>query len=549
MSINKKYRALAILMGMLVAGSLAMSSCSSSSDNTSSTSDSGTGETTVTTENFNATGLPILNEKTTFTIAVPQKSTLKEAGQKDCVLETEEATNIHIEWTEIPASGWNEKINLMFNTDSLPDAIIGDFDIAKNYEQLAVLDSYLEQYAPSVQAFFDARPDYPEGLYAPDKTIRTLPAGDESTHNIIDAQYMINQVWLDKLGLEMPETTEEFKEVLIAFRDNDPNGNGQQDEIPFTFQSAWDWGQSLDSMFGPFGVVESDVHVFLDENNTVVFSAKQDGYYKALQYFNDLYKEGLIDKDIFTMSAEQYKAKDPEGDTVGAFAGYGLDACGCPTTANIYSFLPVLKGEDGTQMISMNNVTKTGGFAISKSCSDPAAMVRWYDYINSSLELALEWGRGKEGVFWEIVDNNGSEAPKFLYMTPEKLEANGGYKTTAEYRNAETFAGNTPSLWRNEYDLALTYSEDWPYDAKLVAVKDQMQYGVISLPAGTADVENSERRAILKTDIDTYLKKFIADSIINGIDDAKWQAHLQTLESLKVDEYTTLCQEFVDSLE
>lgn len=48
------------------------------------------------------------------------------------------------------------------------------------------------------------------------------------------------------------------------------------------------------------------------------------------------------------------------------------------------------------------------------------------------------------------------------------------------------------------------------------------------------------------TDIDTYLKKFIADSVINGIDEAKWQKHLKTLENLKVDEYTQLCQELVD---
>lgn len=43
---------------------------------------------------------------------------------------------------------------------------------------------------------------------------------------------MINKVWLDKLGLEVPTTLAELKEVLIAFRDGDPNGNGIQDEIP-----------------------------------------------------------------------------------------------------------------------------------------------------------------------------------------------------------------------------------------------------------------------------------------------------------------------------
>jgi len=40
----------------------------------------------------------------------------------------------------------------------------------------------------------------------------------------------IRQDWLDKLGLTMPETAEEFVETLIAFRENDANGDGIQNE-------------------------------------------------------------------------------------------------------------------------------------------------------------------------------------------------------------------------------------------------------------------------------------------------------------------------------
>ena len=198
-------------------------------------------------DNFNAEGLPILNEKETFTIAVVQTSSLKSAAEKACVLETEEATNVHIEWVEIPKSGWTEKINIMFSTDSLPDAIIGDVDMARNYEQLTVLDDYLEAYAPNVTAFFETRDDYPNALLSPDGTVRTLPIGDESVHNIIDSQLWINQKWLDQLNLQTPETPEELKEVLIAFRDQDPNGNGIQDEIPFTFEDAWGWGNTIEN--------------------------------------------------------------------------------------------------------------------------------------------------------------------------------------------------------------------------------------------------------------------------------------------------------------
>ena len=64
-----------------------------------------------------------------------------------------------------------------------------------------------------------------------------------------------------------------------------------------------------------------------------------------------------------------------------------------------------------------------------------------------------------------------------------------------------------------------------------------------------ATEENANRRAILLVDIENYLAKFMADSIINGIDDAKWADHLETMKALKADEYVALCQEFVDNLD
>lgn len=535
----------ALAMGMLMLAGTVLTGCSGQKQENGDQAAAEETEQAV-SDNFNAEGLPIVNEKETFTIAVTQTSALKSAAERACVIEAEEATNIHIEWVEIPSSGWTEKINIMFSTDSLPDAIIGSVDMARNYEQLVALDDYLEQYAPNVTAFFETRDDYPDALRAPDGMIRALPTGDENSANMIDSLLWINQNWLDRLSLDMPETPEELKEVLIAFRDQDPNGNGVQDEIPFTFESVWGWGNSIKNLFGAFGVVENGSHVFTQDGK-VTFSAKEQGYYDTLAYLHDLYQEGLIDKDAFTLSSDQYAARGAGGDILGLVAGYRSDGAGVLDT-DAYAVLPILKQEDGSQMIGINNVTKTGGFVITQSCKNPEALVRWYDYINSSLELTLEWGRGAEGVAWKILDEEEG-LHQMLTMDSETLAANGGYNTAAEYRNAESFAGQSPSLYRYEYFEKQVPDEKAPVDVRSIAIEEQIPYGVIELPAGTASQENEEQRSILLTDIDTYLKKFVSDSVINGIDDTKWQEHLDTLESLKVDEYTRLCQEFVDSME
>ena len=48
-----------------------------------------------------------------------------------------------------------------------------------------------------------------------------------------DGHFFINQTWLDRLGLDIPTTIQELTEVLRAFRDGDPNGNGLRDEVPY----------------------------------------------------------------------------------------------------------------------------------------------------------------------------------------------------------------------------------------------------------------------------------------------------------------------------
>ena len=55
-----------------------------------------------------------------------------------------------------------------------------------------------------------------------------------------DGIQIINQAWLDAVGKELPTTLDEYTEVLRAFKEQDPNGNGQADEIPYCFsEDMW----------------------------------------------------------------------------------------------------------------------------------------------------------------------------------------------------------------------------------------------------------------------------------------------------------------------
>ena len=198
-----------------------------------------------------------------------QQGTIKSPDEKIAVITAEEETNIHFEWNEIPNSAWTEKINIMFSTDSMPDAVIGGVDTARNFEALAPLSDLIDLYAPHVQELLANRPDYQKALRMPDGEIYSLPTGDEEIGNMYDAKTWINTDWLDAVGMDIPETTDEFEAVLQAFKTEDPNGNGEADEIPFTFRNVWGWANGIENMFGSFGVIENGSHVFVQDGSYV----------------------------------------------------------------------------------------------------------------------------------------------------------------------------------------------------------------------------------------------------------------------------------------
>ena len=59
------------------------------------------------------------------------------------------------------------------------------------------------------------------------------PTFTDCPTDLVNTECVVNKDWLNKLGLKKPTTVDELYDVLVAFRDKDPNGNVKKDEIPF----------------------------------------------------------------------------------------------------------------------------------------------------------------------------------------------------------------------------------------------------------------------------------------------------------------------------
>ena len=274
---------------------------------------------------FNATGLPITNEKTEFTLMIDDSGMPED---KVIYPILEDQTNVHVVLDLNPYQTQLERLGIALNTESYPEVIAGWLlgtkdliDLGMGDQTFLPLEDLIAKYAPNIQEVLDI-PGVRESMTLPDGHIYSIPY--VVSEPMATFKPYINQVWLERLGLNMPTTPAELKEVLIAFRDKDANGNGDpNDEIPFSGDPN---NLSLGMLAGWWGVDansgNSDYPYFALVDGKIQFNANKPEYKQFIEFFADLYAEKLIDPEIFTQDLETWKGKGKQ-DLYGVSIGYG----------------------------------------------------------------------------------------------------------------------------------------------------------------------------------------------------------------------------------
>ncbi|GAA4860044.1 hypothetical protein GCM10023310_44110 [Paenibacillus vulneris] len=263
--------------------------------------------------------------------------------------------------TTPPGSEPTEFLNLLIASDDLPDILrpIGGVEQTLIQQGGALpLDDLLPKYAPNVwknipkEAWDIVRSASPDGhiYYVP--KVFLVP----------ERAPMIRKDWLDKVGLPMPKTVEEYKEVLKAFRDKDPNGNGQKDELP---TSGREFGKWMDHLFGMYGVAmwegspEWDIY-----DGKIQYAGVTPNMKAAIAFIRDLYKEKLLDNETFLNKGDVWQAKI-NNNLVGSW--YHLPA-------NVRDrYTAMLKGAPDAYIVGMPVPKAEGfqGFVTQKSMGEP----------------------------------------------------------------------------------------------------------------------------------------------------------------------------------
>lgn len=111
----------------------------------------------------------------------------------------------------------------------------------------------------------------------------------------------IRKDWLDKLNLDMPKTIDEFYNVLKAFTEQDPDGNGQKDTYGMIVTDY------LDGPLNNLAIWMGAPNGYgLDENGELVPAFMTDEFMDALNFMKKCYDEGLINSDMATYSSDKW---------------------------------------------------------------------------------------------------------------------------------------------------------------------------------------------------------------------------------------------------
>ena len=490
-------------------------------------------------------GYPITDEKMTLSVLSGNVVSVTDPSECDIHNEIAELTNVDIEWELVQQGTFEEKKGLILARQELPDVImlylngITDAEYLNMVDagQLVAIDEYLD-YAPNFRKVLENSPGLRESITASDGHIYAFPSfqGTGETYSAMTQNVTyINQKWLDALGLEMPKTTEELKDVLIAFKERDPNGNGIADEIGVTAVKDIN---VFDDWFGAFGIIPSANELGVKNltvmDGEVVYAPTRDEYRNALDYFHELWELGVVDPEVFTMDWSMYGAKQlSETRTLGMFRNWRGTSWRLSDDDTEYSILPALTGPDGDCLYPQrySGIVSRAGAMITKDCENVELAMRWIDTLidpKYSYQM-LSWQR--EG--YHYVDNGGEtyELLKTMDSTnPEEMKMVDMRFVCLDWTTiAKTPKDDNPLSVGNEKAVS---------DAIYKPCYPKEHYPNVFLTQEEGNIASE-----INTDLQLYMDEFYANWIVNGGDDAAWDAHLKQLDSLGVNEWLAVYKE------
>lgn len=336
------------------------------------------------------------------------ETSLDDNGSNEILDEFMRRTNTQITYQWFPADQYSNRVTTTLAGDNIPEVINGSMSLLIDEGAAIPLDDLLEEHGQNILA-----------SYADHATeaAKLRSVEDGNTYAIPFAliyppaySWSIRTDWLENVGIEtLPETWEDWYEVWDAFRTQDPDGDGNNDNnIPYS--------GDIYSLMPAFGMNVSNRNgIMIDDDGNYTVAPESPYFRDYLDTMREMFELGYLDPEfaqrgvyVDNVSLQDAVNAGIVGSTFTwaeitrtATAGLGeviegarLEGIAPPTGPNGHSGIP-----------SRAMITPTSVLTIAAERNDVAAdIVRYFNYVYSEEGTVLA-SYGIEGTHFEYVDD------------------------------------------------------------------------------------------------------------------------------------------------
>ena len=329
-------------------------------------------------------------------------TTVSNYGDTPFAKELQKRIGVEIDYQHPPQGQAAEKFNIMIAMDNLPDIIEyhwadypGGPGKAISAGLIRDISKELDK-APNFKKYLDEHPEIAKWVKTDNGEIFGFPfiRGDESLQ--VSAGLMLRKDWLDELGLDVPETIDEWEKVLTAFKEK------KGASAPLIIQPyQFGWG----AFCGAFGVMQG---TYIDDGK-IVCGSVEPGFKEFLTTMNRWYQMGLLDNNIAAVSSKTVDSNILNGlsgataGSIGSGIGRWMQSAKEPDFELVAAPYPTLKKGDYPEYGQAQSPVAYGFVAISKSCKNVDLAYKLLDYGYSD-EGHMLFNFGIEGESYTMQD-------------------------------------------------------------------------------------------------------------------------------------------------
>lgn len=460
-------------------------------------------------------------------------------GETNFAKEFAKRTGVNIEYIQPAAGQMAEAFNLMIASGEYADIMevnwvsdyVGGPAKAINDGVIIELNEYRD-YMPALISILESNESFMRQIETDDGQLYGFPMIQTSPKLVSTTGPAVRKDWLTELGIDMPETIEDWENMLIAFKEK----KGATAPLSFYY---------VNGSYYMFTLLEAVPEMYID-NGKVKFGPLQPEYKDALMTLSRWYKKGLLDKNIISVDDKMLGSQILNGATGASFLSGGREigqymASGTQKDpkfelagvrypskerGKMNRFIPV------SYPVGVNAVS-----AISAQCEHPELAAKVLDYVYTE-EGQIFSNFGVEGDTYTMVDG------KPVYA--QKITNNTEGLTMSQMLAMNVKAGSGGSFVVSEDYLNQYYQLPQQKAALNEWVKGYEESLRYRIPNVTPSTEESSEYASIMNEVNKYINQMIAKFIMGAESFENYDAFIEQIEKLNIDRAVEIQQAAYD---